>query len=168
MTTRNLAEVASVMIRDCIKANISAALAGVRTLHPGGKVTTEDPVNYFFFEKAQAFQCPAVFIICQDIDFRKEEMRANHVNAKDNFGISILIEDKDQEALTIKAWRYQAALHEILDERQLTIETPNNIKLVIEVVRATFSPIFTTAGAEPNNFRKEILLDCDVYHYENF
>jgi hypothetical protein len=167
MASRKLAEVATNLIIARIKSEIAAALADVRTDRVDGKVSTEVPRNYFIYEKAIGFQAPAVFVICQEMDFRKAERGANHINAVSRFGVSVLIEDIDCDRLTIKAWRYQAALHKILDQTHLD-DVDETMKIVVKVNNASFSPVFTNAGESPNNFRKEVVLNCDVEHYESF
>lgn len=167
MSARQLVETSSRLIRDCIKANIAAELAALRTDRSDNSVGTEIPQNYFFYENANVYRSPAIFIIADTMDFRKTEMGANHINARTLYKVSAVIEDRSEDYLTIKAWRYQAVLHEILDQTELE-DTVENVKIVITVSEATFSPTFTTSGTQPNNFRKEVLLNCEVYHFENF
>lgn len=167
MSSAQLVERASLMIRDSLKQKMPSALSGVRTDRADAIVSTPVPGDYFFYESAAAYRTPAVFIIAGDIDFRKEELGANFVDATIHYNISVVIEDRSEDYLTIKAWRYQAALYECLDQVALE-DTVNNVKVTTVVKQATFSPIFTTAGTAPNNFRKEIVLECDAYQYENF
>lgn len=167
MSSQKLVEIDSYLIRDYIKANIGAALAEVRTDRADSMVTTEVPANYFFFEKAQGYKAPCVFIICTDVDFRKDEMNANFVNAAFRYTVSVVIEDRAEDYLTVKAWRYQAALHKILDQTQL--EDPSqSVKATLVVKNASFSPLFSNAGTAPQVFRKEVALEIDVNHFESF
>lgn len=167
MSSPQLVERSSLLIKNYIIANIDAALAQVRNDRPDALVGTSTPQAYFFFETANAYRTPAIFIIADNIDFRKTVQGANHISAMTTYKISVVVEDRAEEYLTTKAWRYQAALHLVLDQTEIT-DVPDNVKIVIVVTQASFSPTFTSAGTQPNNFRKEILLNCEVYHYENF
>lgn len=166
MSARHLVETASTLIRDNIKANISTALGNIRTDRADAFVTTEIPQSYYFYE-AQGYRSPVVFIIADNINFRKEERGANFISATIRYNISVLIEDRTEPYLTTKAWRYQAALHEVLDQTQLA-DSGSKIKVITIVKRATFSPTFTKSGESPALFRKEVLLECDAEIYENF
>lgn len=166
-TPPQLVEKASQMIKNCIETNIAAALQLVRNDHTDQLVNTNPPQAYFFYETSKALRTPAVFIIADSMDFKLEERMANHINAETFFKISVVIEDRAEDYLTIKAWRYQAALHHVLNQTEIE-DTTANVKIVITVREARFSPVFTDSGTQPNNFRKEVSLDCKVEHYENF
>lgn len=169
MSYRQLAEGATNLIIDYIQANIGAQLDLVGSLVGLPQMTLENPVKYFIYPKPQGYRLPAVFVICDNMDFRIGDKKANFVNAKDKFMISILVEDQDEEILTYKAWRYQSALHAVLDEANI-VSSDNTLKLTVVVYNSTFSPIFsrTESGGEGAQFRKEIVLQCEVEHMENF
>lgn len=168
MTGRQLIETDIDLIETQIKSNIATALADVRTQRADPTVSTEPPNGYYIYEKSQAYRCPAVFIIGDRIDFKKLEKQANFIDAVSRINVTVLIEDKDAERLTIKAWRYQAALHEVLDQVQLT-SADSRVKITIVVMNASFSPLYSlTQDPTAANaiFRKEVVLECDVHHYE--
>lgn len=165
----NLTETTIILIRNYIKANISAALASVRTERADAYVTTEPPQSYFISETNAAYRCPAVFIIPEHINFSLERGQ-NHINAKVRVNVSVVVEDRDTEHLAIKVWRYQAALHQILVETRLTTVS-GDVTLVVKVADASFSSTYTAAqeaGNPQGAFRKEVALECDVEHWENF
>lgn len=169
MSVRYLAETAVREIQNLIKSEISAVLANLRTDRGDAKVSTEPPQSYFIFEEAKTYRTPAVFIIARDIDFQKEVLRANHVTAKLDIGVSVVVEDKDKEKLTIKAWRYQAALQEILDQKNIVV-SPDKAKMFIVVNSASFSPVFVTEQMQGATgvFRKEVALTLEVQQRESF
>jgi hypothetical protein len=94
---------------------------------------------------------------------------SNHTTARIDVGVSVLIEDRDKEKLTIKAWRYQAALHEILDQKNISV-TGDKAKLFLIVKSADFSPVFTTGQSTGTQsvFRKEVALTVEVQQRESF
>lgn len=169
MSVQYLAETSVNEITSLIKANISAKLAALRTDRGDSKVSTEPPQSYFIYEEAKGYRTPAVFVIARSIDFQKEVYGANHTAAKIDIGVSVLVEDKDKEKLSIKAWRYQAALHEILNQAIIVV-SPNKAKLFLIVKNADFSPVFTAKQAEGSSgaFRKEVALTVEVQQRESF
>jgi hypothetical protein len=169
MSVRYLAETATREIESLIKTNIATVLAALRTERGDAKVSTEPPQSYFIYEEAKGYRTPAVFIIARNIDFQKEEYRANHITAKIDIGVSVLVEDKDKDKLAIKAWRYQAALHEILDQAIIEV-TGDKAKLFLIVKSADFSPVFTLESTKGSHgvFRKEVALSVDVQQRESF
>lgn len=170
--TQQLIETDSNLLIAHIKANFPAALAGIRAVRADNSVTTEPPPSesYFIYPGARGFRPPAVFVIGDEIDFRNEQMGANFIDARVRINVSIVVEDKDKQKLTVKAWRYQAALSGMLTQTTL-LSADQKVKIVSIVRRATFSPIYTNAkNAESPEalFRKEIILELDVDHYESF
>lgn len=171
MSARNLAEGATNLIISAIQTNIGSALSGVATYFtgsgPGNGVSLENPREYFFFEKPQGYMLPAVFVIPKDIDFQIDSNKSNFINAKTKYMVSILVEDEDLERLTVKAWRYQSALHSVLDQAVLT-SSDNSLQLRVVVYHASFSPTWTKDDGLDGSFRKEVVLECEVTHLENF
>ena len=174
MGARRLAESAVLTIQDYIRANISQALDDTIADRASANdwpqtLSYEPPASYFFYEKAAAYEAPAVFTIITGIDFKKDERRANHVNALASVDVEIVVEDKDAEILTLRTWRYQDAIHELLDQTNLTT-TDNKVKLSIEVVRARFSGVHSnvTERNSQTMFRAAALLECNVNIWQNF
>lgn len=169
MSANNLSEIAVDLIIAKIKADIPAALAAVRTARADAAVVTSPPRTYFTYPKAWGYNLPAIFVIVENIDFRLDR-GPNHISALQKINVSLLVEDKDLENLTIKAYRYQAALQRVLQQARLT-PTDNSVVYIVKVVRAEYSPIYTNAQKENDTggvFRKEVLLECEVEDYENF
>lgn len=169
MSVRYLAEIAVREIESLIKSEIVDVLAALRTDRGDAKVSTEPPQSYFIYEEAKGYRTPAVFIIARNIDFQKENYQANHITAKVDVGVSVLVEDKEKDKLTIKAWRYQAALLEILDQKIILV-TGDKAKLFLIVKSADFSPVFTIEGTKGSHgvFRKEVALTLEVQQRESF
>lgn len=169
MISSQLVEIASDLIINKIKDNISSALNQVNTdrttlgLQYGVAIPT--PREYFIFEKAQNYQCPSIYVICRNIDFQKTR-GANHINAIMDFGVSALVEAQREGQETVMAWRYQSAIHKILDQTALT-DAIANVKIVCISRMASFSETFSSADTgRQGMFRKEVLLDFNVEHYE--
>ncbi len=167
MSVRHLGETTVLSIRDHIKTNIAGILASLRTERGDAKVSTEPPQSYFIYERAKQYKTPACFVVLRDMDFQKSATGANHITARAGVTVSIVVEDKDREKLTIKAWRYQAALHELLDQ---TILDVTGTKIFLIVQDASFSPIFTvdTAATSDGVFRQEMALSVEAQGREGF
>ena len=168
MSARQLVETDVELILDQIKSNITAALLEVSNFRTDQKVALDNPKDYFIYPRAQGYRTPCVFVIPDRVDFRKDEKAANFIDATSRINVTVLIEDKDAERLELKCWRYQAALHKVLDQVPLTSDD-SGVRITIEVMNAAFSPMYslTQDPSAPNAvFRKEVVLECDVYHYE--
>lgn len=163
MGARNLTESTVMMIRDLIKNNIASALVDIRAERADAKVPTPVPQNFFISDKQWAYRCPAVFIIATNVDLALSRGQ-NHINSKQDVTISVVIEDKDSDALTIGCYRYQDALFEILDGAQV-VSADTKIKIVVKVVSVIFSETFSL---QDNNtiFRKEVAVMLEVEHWE--
>ena len=161
-------------IQKKLEDEISLALIQVENEHASRlesvmpvHLSAEAPRSYFIFESPQAYRTPAVFLIADNIDFRKER-NANFVDAAVKIFCSVVIEDKDAMRLTRKAWRYQAALSQVLDQAALQ-NVDAGIKMVVKVTDAAFSPLasVSTDRSEAGSvFRKEVSLTLMVEHFE--
>lgn len=169
MSYRQLVEGATNLIQSYIQQNIGAALDVVAANVGLPSVTLENPVSYFIYPKPHGYKLPAIFVICDDMDFRIVEKQANFINAKDRFKISMLVEDQDADLLSYKAWRYMSALHSVLDLTPI-VSVDQKLALNVVVYRGTFSPTYMReeGSGDGGKFRKEILLECEVEHNENF
>jgi hypothetical protein len=167
MNSYKLTEIGVNLIEQHIKANIATALADVRTDRADARVTTEVPKSYFQFERARGYDSPAVFTIAEGFDFRHKD-GWNYIYGLHDIKVAVLVEDLDRYKLTVKAWRYQAALTKILT--QAILQTPDeSVKLVVKVLRNTFSGIFSEAADTENKmsvFHKEVVCELEVEHYE--
>jgi hypothetical protein len=94
----------------------------------------------------------------------------NYISAAHDMRVTVLLDDRNRELLTIRCWRYQAALTKLLSETQL-LTLDNKVKIVTKVVKNTFSPLYTDT-ANPDSpqavFRKEVVVELEVEHYEQF
>lgn len=166
-----LAETTVNMIRNYIQANIATALSNV-TLNPSSvisadHVTTEPPRQYFIYAPIKGYLTPAVIIDLAKFDFRPGEKKANHVNAACEITIACLLEDRDEERLTIKCYRYNDAFYNILAQAEI-VDVTDQVKLIVIVNSSTFTPSYSDAGKDVGIFRKELHLECKVEHYSNF
>jgi len=165
---RRIMEGTVIPIKNFIKAGIDQALADVRTDRGDAEVSTESPKAYFIYENPIGYRVPAIFVLGDTFDFQLSRGQ-NFIEGKAIVYVSALVDDRNAELLTIKAWRYQDALHQLLD--QAVLDDPvHNIKNVIKVVKAEFSNTFQmkaqNPGSEKNPFRKEVMLTLEVEHFE--
>lgn len=164
---RHLVESACDGIIDLLQADLPTALVNIRANRADNLVTMEPPRDYYIYPKAQGYRTPAVFVIGDRIDFMKAQRGANHVNAALRINVTILVEDKDAERLMRKSYRYQAAMHQVLDQRAF-MTSDNQAKLTVVVQNASFSGLYSSAqpGSPAAVFRQEIALECDVFDFE--
>ena len=156
------------LVENTVRNNIAAALAEVSTDRADNLVSLETPYSYFRFPSARAFRAPAVFTIAEELDFRLPQGQ-NFIGASARISVAIICEDKDHFLLTQKVWRYQAALTKVLWNTAV-LSSDNRVKIVCKVVRNTFSSIFPRDRREDDSeevFRKEVVCDLEVEHYEN-
>lgn len=167
MSYRKLAEGAVELIQDYIQANLPAALDLVsQNATSAPQMSLEDIKSYFVYPKAIGYVPPICFIIVDEIDFKIRENKSNFVNAVDKITVSVVVEDQDENILTYKAYRYQSALHSVLDEATM-VSSDNKLQLQCVVYRAGFSKTYMNEEG-PGGFRKEVVLQCEVTHTENF
>lgn len=169
MSSYKLTEITVNLIIAHIKANISGALSDVRTDRADAKVSTEPPVSFFrYYDPGpKVYRPPAVLVISKSFDFRLSE-GPNYIYGLETVDVGILVEDHDRDALTLKAWRYQAALAKLLNNTALT-NAGNTVKIVTKLIRYNFSEPYTDAGKKGSTvsvFRKEVVLELEVEHYE--
>jgi hypothetical protein len=170
MSAPFITEATVLLIRDYLQTNMPTALAAVDSARPDKFVGLESPQSYFVYERATGYKVPAIFVIAPEVDFKLGERAANFINASIKVNIGALLEDRNQEHLTYKAWRYQSALHQLLAQTEIT-NTGNTVTITITVDRATFSGLYTDSAKDKNLesvFRKEVMLECEVIHRENY
>lgn len=161
------AEIAVDLIQDHIKTNIASALANVRASRLDPIVSTEPPKEYFIYANANVYRPPAVFTIFESQKILDAD-GGNHINAVDHIMVVCVVEDRLERLLTIKAWRYQAAMMQILHLVNLT-NSNGGIKLFSRVDSCEFSPIVNLTGKKGEEliFQKEMGLRLLVDHIEN-
>lgn len=161
------------LIQSYIQANIGAALDAISSngFNTDVDVTLENPASYFIYEKPQGYRLPAVFVMSDNFDFKTKENASNFINATAPINVSIEIEDKTQDLVTYKAWRYQSALYSVLNGTQI-LSGDSNLKLIVWVYKMLQSALYNPKDVEGESgsasFRKEVVLQCEVSHLENF
>jgi hypothetical protein len=169
MTTkvRHLIETAVDLITGKLKTDLPTALQDIRVNRADNLVTMEPPRDYYIYPKSLGYRTPAVFVIGDRIDFLKNEKQANFIDATCRVNISVLVEDKDAERLMRKSYRYQAAIHQVLDQAVL-LSADQQAKMTVVIMNASFSGLYSTLKEnDPQSvFRQEIALECDVQNYE--
>lgn len=167
---RHLTEWVIDLITDQIKTALGSELAAINTALPANApvLSLEMPRDYFTFPRAVGYRTPAVFVIADRIDFQKAEKQSNFINANVRVNVTVLIEDKDADRITRKAYRYQSALQSALDEVQL-LSGDGAQKIVCVVQGAAFSPLYSSTD-DPNApgavYRKEVSLEIDAFTFE--
>lgn len=164
----NGAELAVDLIQAQIQANIAQALTNIRTQRQNPIVTTEPPREYFQYQTAHGYRCPAVFVIAQDMDFRESAQGQNTINASDRIVVAVVVEDRKRELLVKKAYRYQSAMMQCLHHVTLTT-ADGTLRLFSRVKRCQFSGIINRKDekAPDGVFYQEMSLQLSVDHVEN-
>ena len=166
MSSFQLTEKTRKLLLDEIKANISSALAAVRTDRNDASVTTEPPRKYFIYDGPNTFEYPCLFVVVDSAEFPEEALGNNFPYAYVKVYVAVVVEDRDKAALVIKSERYQAALFSILHRKTLN-DTIDNVKLYSRVVRLEFSPVITDVPDKTKGtFQKEVVLELEVRHAE--
>lgn len=170
MSVRHLIEPATDMIVAYIKENIAPALVAInasRNAVFNAGVAIPVPRQYFIDKNYMALQPPSIFVVCEDIDFKKDR-GANHINATARYGIAAIQEGQTTEQVARITWRYQAALSQILDNLSLT-SSDKTFRINVIVTGASFSEVYEE-GTQPSSpayrWRKGVELMCDVEFYE--
>jgi hypothetical protein len=164
MSVRRIMEGTVLPIENLIKDNIAAALADIRTDRPDNFVNTELPASYFIYPKAIGYLTPCIFVIGRNVNFLQARGQ-NHINAQVAIQVSIVVEEQSAERLTYKCWRYNDALHSILDQAELT-STDGKIKNKIKVVTTEFGDTVQIKSQIESPFRMETMLVLEVEHFE--
>jgi hypothetical protein len=163
-----LAEGAVGYVLNQIQSNILQALNNVIGERQNPIVTAGPPREYFIYEEAQVYTAPAIFVIIQDMDLRSETVKGNHINAMYRIIVAAVVEDRVKDKVVVKAWRYQAALVQLLHEVSLT-NSAGTLRLFSRVKRCSFSGIINLKNEKDAGavFRKEVSLELQVEHIEN-
>lgn len=151
-----------------LKANIYDVLANIRLDRNDPKVSVENVREYFIYDGAHTYQCPAIFVIADSVEIPEDKTGANTIIATMKFFVSAVVEGQNAKSLTVLAERYQAALFQLLHWNTLE-NTEFNVKDWIRVVRFQFSPLYTKErkGDNLGVFRKEVSLELEIKHFEN-
>ena len=165
---RHLVESCVREIQAALKSGIPAALTDIRINRADNLVTLEPPRDYFVYPKAMGYRTPCVFIIGDSINFQKREAGSNFVNANVRINVTVLVEDKDAERIMMKSYRYQAAIHQVLDQTQFDT-ADGKCRFTAVIQGASFSPLYSNTEDSSSSqaiFRREIALEVDCYLYE--
>ena len=170
MSARWLSEQTVGLIQKAVKDGIGPALTAVRVQRGDAAVSTEPPPSqsYFNFEGAKGYRCPAIFTVIDSMDMMNTDRGPNFIAARARVIVSVVVEDRTLPLLTLKAWRYQAALHSVLHLTTLT-SADNKVRLESRIERVLFGPEYSDATSKdvPQGvFRKEVALHLDVEHFE--
>jgi len=162
------AEVAVDLIQSQIRTYIATALQNVRTARADPSVTTEPPHEYFNYPTAEVYRAPAIFTIIQGMDIRNDVKNANFIAALDEIVVAAVVEDRVKRLVVPKAWRYQAALMQLLHLVTLTT-SDGKLRLFSRVQKCTFSGIINLTADQATGavFRQEMSLQLQVEHMEN-
>ena len=169
--SRHLVEPATDMIIAHIQQYIGAALleiSSARNAIFNYGVAIPNPREYFIDKNQMALQPTSIFVVANSIDFKKDR-GANFVDASAKYGIAAICEAQTTNDVARITWRYQAALSQILDNKQLN-SSDNTFSLKIIVQGAEFSETYdpgTQQGSPAKNWRKGVQLTCDVELWEN-
>jgi hypothetical protein len=150
-----------------IKDNLSTVLTSLRSEYNDPSVPTPLPRSdsYYIAYDYSANVMPAIYVVANSIDFQLGTKEANHINSKIDTTVTLMAEAKTSKEVTKQIYRYQAALHAILNQR--TFELGTSLKFVTTVERVNFRPTLTSDQVK-DLFRKEVALELSVYCYENF
>ena len=164
MGARNITEQVVYLIRDRLRQEMPQALQRVRADRSDAAVNTEVPKSYFVYAPVQAFLTPAVIVICDNVDMKLEKGQ-NFINCEQTGMISFVVEERDLERLQRKAWRYQDAGFEVIDR---WVAEGADFKFTVRIERMRFSEDLSMKGDAQTEsvFRKEVVLDFRVYHFQ--
>lgn len=167
----HLVEPATDLLNAYISQNIEAALATIRTdrnAEQNRGIPTPKFKEYFIAKNYSALQPPALFIVCEEVDFKKSERGANFIDATGRYVFAAVAEAQTQAIVARATWRYQAALAQILDNQTLTSQD-GTFKIKVIVRNAGFTEeydVSTQQGNTAKAWRKEVHLRCDVEMWE--
>ncbi len=158
------------LILTLLKSRLPAELANVRavanqTTNLG--LATPPPKQFFWSKNLKALDPPTVYVIPQSIDFKKDR-GTNHVNATASFEVAVVCEAQTTQDVSRMCWRYQAALHKILDQARLT-SADSALTLTCIPKGGEFGEEFDPSdkpGKASGVFRKGVLIRMDVEIYE--
>lgn len=156
-------EIARNLIIAELKAQFPSFMATLRTDRGDQKVQTLVPQKYFISLESKGYKLPCVYVITGASNTRKEE-GANYANESIDATISVLVDAKTSELVTIRSERYAMVMKKILDNCPL-ISSDNALRITTLVNRVDYSPIFqSTRNAGP--FEREAALICTIEAYE--
>lgn len=147
-----------------LQTNLPNFLSDLNLERDDNRMSVEAPKSFFAWEVAKAYRCPAIFVIDQSVDMRLEN-GSNFINAAHDIVVSAVVEDRTEELLQKKCWRYQDAIFSCLNNVQIILED-NNVMLKPKIKNFYFSEQFSEKG-DQLIFRKEVAAAIEVEHYEN-
>lgn len=166
----HLIESATDLILAELKAKIGPTLEAMRSvanLEKNRGLPTPPFQEYFIARNIKAMRAPAVFVIADEIDFKKDR-GANFITATASFQIAAVVEAQIMEDAARICFRYQAALQKILDNASLTT-ADQALRIVCIVRTGKFTEEYDPSekpGTTSAVWRKGVLLRVDVELYE--
>ncbi len=134
--------------------------------------------DYFIGEPSryQAYQAPAVFLISEHTKRPAiTENGWNQIQKQDHtVNIDVVIENRTEEFLTRGCWRYAEAFDAVLDGADITgaptLTTPpgaaRDWSAEVFVTNIDYGVLFTREHREQRIFRKDILIDLLIKHWD--
>lgn len=169
MSSHQLTEIQIRLLDAHLQANLPASLMAVDASRSDQNVSTEPPSTYLWYPKAQGYVCPALFILAEDLPFELSE-GPNFIKAKCRVVLEVVLEERNRQWLTIRCWRYQAAMSSILVNLELT-SSDKLVKLKVKQIAHKFSAMYSNVQNDESDdaaFRKSVVVELEVEHYENF
>lgn len=162
----NITENTVLTLQSYIKSNIASALAAVRTDEERASgINTEVPKEYFIAPQQHAFQCPAVFTIAEGVTINNDR-GPNFLCATLDVIVSVVVEEKDSQRLTKKAWRYQDALYKLLNQSNFINDDGATVRFrfTSKVESINFSEDFSfhEESEKRSEFNKEVALVLSI------
>lgn len=163
------------LITDFLRTNLPAELLAVATMWADG-VSIPAPASGSYFPHdipVTGLKPPCVAVVADEGDFRLGEAEANFICARFRINVAAVVQEKEAPRLSYAAYRYQAALHNLLQGKPITgypdVALEPTVKIICKVERCSFSRMYFSGQnpADPQGvFQKEVLLEVDVEHYE--
>lgn len=168
MSVRKLSQGTINLLYDQISSAMPAALDAVVAdsfMETVPKMSLENIKKIYVHPTGKALLVPAIFLLIEDFDFRIREMQANCVNAVAKVTASLVLEDQDERTLMYKSWRYESALHSVLDHVTM-VSSDNKLKCVSVVYNVSPQPVVLLDKS--GGFRKETVFKLNVDHIEQY
>lgn len=166
-----LADLIPQQIEAYLATNMASALSAESAAWPDGITPLVPPEQYYHYEEASPPQCPALYVLQDQIDYRLDAKGANHINALAIVRCGVIIEEFHQSDAARAARRWANVLHKILNEAVIDYSPSGTVlaRQIVKVRRTMFSDTFkkdAAASSESGPWRKEFVHELEVEHYE--